>query len=781
MYLDHFGLERFPFSNTPDTRLFYEGCDRGTVLEMLVRAITHGESVIKVVGEVGSGKTMICRMVTEELSEEFSLVYLANPNLRGEDISRAILSELGVVAEEHRSNTALDDLLFDTLVDVSSSKRRVVVLVEEAQRMPLETLSQLCDLLKMRHETERLLQLVLFGQPELDQNLSVRQMRFLNQIISLNLELRPLKGEELANYLATRLWATGFRGLDLFTSRSIRLMESASKGLVRRVNVLAHKAMLAAFADHAMQVGTDHMRAAIRDSEFGSEWILKRRKRHAAIFSGAAALLGGVGFLLGGQVDDLLKEYVDSYAGVRSEHVLTSSLNPLENVRPPEALHTLSSEQKTDREDQVTASEQSDDTKTEKINATDAIDKREEARAVDAQRKKTQERTEIVTSRKGGAETILGVGYGPLSEPMIVLSESNIAAHFFDNAVTSSDAERRVSQQKPRTVAVSARSVDSLKADVGLPNPDEKLKKEVDTPSKQIAVVKSDHSEGFPGETVFQASTQQRKVAVSADSDTPKALEVSLQAFDRLAGETAFIHSRVEHSEEWLRKSSGSNYSIQMMVIQETANLDRLKHYLRSLGQEGQIDPMQIRILPKERVGMLVLYGDFQDKRSARSTIAHLPETLQASQPYVRSIERIRALLSAEEKSDRRPSPKPLPSVRTVQTDGGGTDETQETDAVQIESQPSEMPVEVSTTPEPALPNGQRATPVEVSTTPEPALPIGQLDNTLAKHNAEEVLSSERNLKKQPVDHYDREMEGSSVAMVSDALFSALTMRLGDE
>ena len=180
MYHDHFGLDEPPFKITPDTRLFYEGGKRGDILEALVYAITCGEGIVKVVGEVGSGKTMLSRMLEVRLSEQVDIVYLANPSITPADIPFAIGVELGLNIDTGIDRIRAVHLLQQELLARHAKGRQVVCFVEEAQSMPLETLEEIRLLSNLETHRAKLLQIVLFGQPELDRNLdepSIRQLR----------------------------------------------------------------------------------------------------------------------------------------------------------------------------------------------------------------------------------------------------------------------------------------------------------------------------------------------------------------------------------------------------------------------------------------------------------------------------------------------------------------------------------------------------------------------------------------------------------------------------
>jgi type II secretory pathway predicted ATPase ExeA len=269
LYYQHFGLKEPPFKITPNTDFFFSGGNRGAVLDALVYAITNGEGIIKVVGEVGSGKTMLCRMLQSILPEKIESIYLANPSVAPEDVLHAIAFELQLKLPKNADRLKVMQLLQTHLLNRHAEGRQVVIFVEEAQGMPLATLEEIRLLSNLETKQDKLLQIVLFGQPELDANLSETNIRQLRERITHSFNLEPLATKDIGEYLILRLRAAGYHGPHLFTDAAIKMLSSASKGLARRANILADKSLLAAFADNVYQVTPKHVKAAIQDSEFG--------------------------------------------------------------------------------------------------------------------------------------------------------------------------------------------------------------------------------------------------------------------------------------------------------------------------------------------------------------------------------------------------------------------------------------------------------------------------------------------------------------------------------
>ncbi len=268
MYLEHFGLDRQPFKITPDTSMFYEGSKRGAALEALIYAISSGEGIIKVVGEVGSGKTMLCRMLEVKLSDIVDVVYIANPNLSPDNILHVIAHELHLDVRNDQSKLDVMQKLQNYLLKKHADNRQVVVFVEEAQSMPVETLEEIRLLSNLETDQHKLLQMVLFGQPELDDKLAQPQIRQLKERITHSFYLDPFPPEDTLDYLNFRLRSVGYRGPSIFNQRTANAVEKYSSGLSRRINIIADKALMASFSEGSHEVRANHVATAAKDSDF---------------------------------------------------------------------------------------------------------------------------------------------------------------------------------------------------------------------------------------------------------------------------------------------------------------------------------------------------------------------------------------------------------------------------------------------------------------------------------------------------------------------------------
>jgi len=267
MYLEHFGLKEAPFRITPHTDFFFHGANRGATLDALLYAITNDEGIVKVSGEVGSGKTMLCRVLIERLPATVETIYLANPSLSRDEILFAIGDELKLNQEKDRPTRVIRALQAH-LLQLYSQGRRVVVLIDEAHAMPDETLEEIRLLSNLESSRHKLLQIVLFGQPELDEHLDTAGMRQLKERITHSFRLEPLVRSDVESYIDFRMRAAGYRGPKVFSKDGIKLIARISQGLTRRINILADKALLAAFAGDNHAVTWREVRRAARDSEF---------------------------------------------------------------------------------------------------------------------------------------------------------------------------------------------------------------------------------------------------------------------------------------------------------------------------------------------------------------------------------------------------------------------------------------------------------------------------------------------------------------------------------
>ena len=292
MYHAHFRLDGQPFSNTPDIRLFYPGANRGAVLEALAYALESGAALIKVIGEVGTGKTMLCRMLEAQLGRDMEIIYLLNPRLDAENVLRAIGVELAIDAATLNKVDVLN-AIHRRLLSLFGEGRRVVLLVEEAQCMPNDALEEIRLLSNLETGEHKLLQIVLFGQPELETKLAVAELRQLKERIVHSFYLQPFSRQQVHDYVNHRLTRRSTTAqADIFSPLALRALHWGSRGLARRLNLIADKSLLAAFAEQTHRVLVRHVWQALKDCEFGQ--LLSSKNRRGLGWLIAVLLLGNL-------------------------------------------------------------------------------------------------------------------------------------------------------------------------------------------------------------------------------------------------------------------------------------------------------------------------------------------------------------------------------------------------------------------------------------------------------------------------------------------------------
>lgn len=229
-------------------------------------AAYNGEGFIKVIGEVGTGKTLLCRKLMSALDSSFYTAYIPNPYLEPRALMQALADELAIDGERDGDQHRLLKSINQRLLDLAGSGKKVLLCLDEAQALPLESLEALRLLTNLETEKRKLLQIVMFGQPELDEKLSQQSIRQLMQRITFDYRLEPLSKNDLTYYLLHRLHVAGYAGGPLFSPYALRWLHKASAGIPRLINILAHKSMLAAYGEGHHQIGTRHMKVAVADT-----------------------------------------------------------------------------------------------------------------------------------------------------------------------------------------------------------------------------------------------------------------------------------------------------------------------------------------------------------------------------------------------------------------------------------------------------------------------------------------------------------------------------------
>jgi len=287
MYLQHFQLKEPPFTLTPDTEFFFNHGSHQEALNVLLVALQSGEGFIKVTGEVGTGKTLLCRQLLKVLDDSAVTAYIPNPFLNPTALRMALADELGICFARNIGQHRLLQLINERLLQISAEGRQLILLLDEAQTMPDDSLEALRLLTNLETEKRKLLQVVLFGQPELDTRLAEKKFRQLRQRIVFSYQLQPLDRRTLGNYVRHRLHVAGYRGPMLYNRSAIKQLHRASRGIPRLVNLLCHKSLMAAYGCGAERVGRQHLVRAARDTED----VNRSRPRWLALASGLAGIV----------------------------------------------------------------------------------------------------------------------------------------------------------------------------------------------------------------------------------------------------------------------------------------------------------------------------------------------------------------------------------------------------------------------------------------------------------------------------------------------------------
>lgn len=270
MYEDYFGLTEAPFTLTPNTHFFLKSRTHQQGLEMLLVALKNKEGFIKVSGEVGTGKTLLCRKLLNALDDNFVTAYIPNPHCSAETLYTLIAEELGASLEidslKDKHVLALQKIN-ELLIRFAEQGKQVVLVIDEAQAMPEETIEALRLLTNLETESSKLMQVVLFGQPELDRMLNQEHLRQLLQRITFQHRLDTLDRGDIEHYVSHRMILAGYSGGRLFDSKAITALTKASQGVPRLVNILCHKALMLAYGEGVRCVTQKHMKAAIKDTE----------------------------------------------------------------------------------------------------------------------------------------------------------------------------------------------------------------------------------------------------------------------------------------------------------------------------------------------------------------------------------------------------------------------------------------------------------------------------------------------------------------------------------
>jgi MSHA biogenesis protein MshM len=279
MYLQHFGFNEFPFSLTPNLRFFCNLDPYKEAFDVMMVSLYNGEGFVKITGEVGTGKTLLCRKLLNTLGSNYITAYISNPTLDTFNLQKAIAYELEIPFSENVDNQHLLNLLTNALIKLHQDGKRAIIVIDEAHVLSDEALEGLRLLSNLETETSKLMQIILVGQPELDKRLKKTHLRQLNQRIVFSYQLPVLQPEDLEAYLCMRLSVAGYsyHPGKLFSPRALKLLFKASRGIPRLINILSHKGLLLAYGYGKKKIDATTIRIAIADTNDASATVLPYR------------------------------------------------------------------------------------------------------------------------------------------------------------------------------------------------------------------------------------------------------------------------------------------------------------------------------------------------------------------------------------------------------------------------------------------------------------------------------------------------------------------------
>ncbi len=303
MHEEYYGFSEKPFSLTPDPKYLYKSESHANAFDLLQYAIRRREGFVVITGDIGTGKTTLCRAVLEQLDRKTFTALVLNPFLSEDDLLRLILQDFGVVSREEMkrgrlagvSKQELIDTLNEFLLSLLPLRANAVLIIDEAQNLPLQVLEQIRILSNLETDKEKLLQIVLVGQLNLKDLLRAPELRQLDQRVSIRYELRPLTREETSAYVGHRLTIAG-GGAVSFGSRALDCVYRYTNGIPRLINLVCDRALLGGYSARTSRITPDMVSAAAEGLSLQiPRWsVVSWLKRHAASFAAGAAFMAAM-------------------------------------------------------------------------------------------------------------------------------------------------------------------------------------------------------------------------------------------------------------------------------------------------------------------------------------------------------------------------------------------------------------------------------------------------------------------------------------------------------
>jgi len=595
MYEEYFGLKRPPFKISPDTSMFFEGGKRGDILEALVYAIHRGEGIIKVVGEVGSGKTMLCRMLQLKLPKSVEIIYIANPSVSAEDILFVIANEMELPAAKDASKHEVVNMLQEYLLQRHIEDKQVVLFIEEAQGMPLDTLEEIRLLSNLETDQHKLLQIILFGQPELDENLAKKSIRQLRERITHSFDLSPLTPGEIHQYLNFRIRQVGYTGPELITARLAKNVARYSNGLLRRINIIADKILLSAYAEGTHSLTRRHVVKAVNDSAFGEE---AGREYINIMWWLALPILFALAFAI--YKGESLWPGVLARLGV--EPVSLVEKQPPEVDKPVEIQRPVTEIVDIPEDTGVQV------TKTAADEIVVAVDKQEVIATAEIEQVTPEQKAVVLADQSHSGETgNLKLDSAETEEalhPVLIKTEEALQP---DLVIT--EAELQPVQAKAETELKPA----VAKTEAELPSNPEKTEVELASDPAKFEIVE----------------VTQKEIAQGSGAE--------MEAKESEPNYQGWLNTKLQQSRDWLINARGNNVSIQVLMRKKTSERE-LINYLQNEWPLNLDKTYLYEINWNSQLIYRVFYSEFDTLTQGRYEIQLLPESLKANSPYLHSV-----------------------------------------------------------------------------------------------------------------------------------------------
>ena len=302
MYESYYGFAEKPFSLTPDPKYLYRSESHANAFDLLQYAVRRREGFVAITGDIGTGKTTLCRALLEHIDRTTFTALVLNPFLTEEELLKRILQDFGVVSRDEvkagrlgvATKQELIDTLYDFLLSLVALKASAVLIIDEAQNLPMAVLEQIRILSNLETDKEKLLQIILVGQLDLQTLLRAPELRQLDQRVSIRYELKPLDRDAVAAYIAHRLAIAGGTASVTFTSDALDAVHRFSSGIPRLINLICDRALLAGFSVHAPRITAEHVTHAANGLDIGpARYVAKRPlvQPRASLLAAAALAL----------------------------------------------------------------------------------------------------------------------------------------------------------------------------------------------------------------------------------------------------------------------------------------------------------------------------------------------------------------------------------------------------------------------------------------------------------------------------------------------------------